>query len=426
MAFRLRLPWSFGGSDGPSGSQPRAAVQESGGGVIITSPDELDDYIRGGEGTASGERVTTQTSLRVGAVYACNRVIAGAVATMPLHLKRRIDDRTRKDESDSDLGRLLRRRPNKWQKPAQFKRMLQSQVNLRGNGYALKVKVGGRLVALVPLNPDQMTVEQRDDLSIRYSYARRNGTRAEFSQDQIFHLFGLTLNGFTGVTALTYARETIGESLAMARHGANTFRNGAQVGGVLSTEKTLGKTGRANIREGLDEFRSQGEHAGKSLILEDGLSYSQMALSAVDAQWIEGRKFTRTEIAMFFGVPPHMIGDTEKSTSWGTGIEQQSLGFVAYTLEDHLTMWEEAITADLNDDPEIYTRFNRSALVRGDLKTRTAAYAQQAQWGIRSPNEIRALEDENPREGGDVYYDPPNTVGGQDKEDTDDEPEKTA
>ena len=139
-------------------------------------------------------------------------------------------------------------------------------------------------------------------------------------------------------------------------------------------------------------------------------------MTAEDAQWIESRKFSRTDIAMFFGVPPHMIGDTEKSTSWGSGIEQQSIGFVTYTLEDHLTTWEETANRDLITDSSIYARFNRRALVRGDIKTRTEHYVKMLQWGVYSPNEVRAREDENPRADGDVYYDPPNTAGQTDKQ----------
>ena len=145
-------------------------------------------------------------------------------------------------------------------------------------------------------------------------------------------------------------------------------------------------------------------------------------MTAEDAQWIEGRKFSRTDIAMFFGVPPHMIGDTEKSTSWGSGIEQQSIGFVTYTLEDHLTTWEETINRDLIPEENVYSRFNRKALVRGDIKTRQGFYVSMLQWGVLSPNEVRKLEDENPRDGGDVYYDPPNTAGGQGESNDDQKP----
>ncbi|WP_367944098.1 phage portal protein [Aquamicrobium sp.] len=231
-------------------------------------------------------------------------------------------------------------------------------------------------------------------------------------QDEVFHLVGLTLDGVHGVSAIAYARETIGLSLAMEDHGATTFRNGARVSGVLKHPNKLGPEAVAHLKAGLEEFRSGGEQEGKNLILEEGMDYARIAMTAEDAQWIESRKFSRTDIAMFFGVPPHMIGDTEKSTSWGTGIEQQSIGFVAYTLEDHLTMWEEAINRDLiGADDMLYARFNRAALVKGDIKARWEAYVKGLQWGVYSPNEIRALEDQNPREGGDIFYPPPNTAG---------------
>src|SRR5690606_30740747 len=134
------------------------------------------------------------------------------------------------------------------------------------------------------------------------------------------------------------------------------------------------------------------------------------------------RKFSRTDIAMFLGVPPHMIGDTEKNTSWGTGIESQTQGFITFSAEDDLTLWEETINRDLiGDDTEVYARFNRAALVRGDIKARWEAYVKALQWGVASPNEIRALEDLNPRDGGDVFYDPPNTAGGDKPEKDDDD-----
>ncbi|MFC4623839.1 phage portal protein, partial [Daeguia caeni] len=196
--------------------------------------------------------------------------------------------------------------------------------------------------------------------------------------------------------------------------------NGARVSGVLKHPNKLGPEAVANLRAGLEEFRSGGEQEGKNLILEEGMDYARIAMTAEDAQWLEARKFSRTDIAMFFGVPPHMIGDTEKSTSWGTGIEQQSIGFVAWTLEDHLTMWEEAINRDLiGAEDDLYARFNRAALVKGDIKARWEAYVKGLQWGVYSPNEIRTLEDQNPRDGGDIFYPPPNTAGAPITDDSD-------
>ncbi|WP_416193667.1 phage portal protein [Nitrobacter sp. TKz-YC01] len=416
MAF-----WSnwFGGAKPPTAS-PRASFQDAGGGLVITTAQQLEEALRAGNVTASGTTVTPNSAMRVAAVYACVRIISGAVATLPLHIKRRVDERTREDASDRPIWSVLRRKPNRWQMPSQFRRMLQAHLLLRGNAYAMIVRSRGLVQELIPLHPDRVEVKQTDDLALEYLYTRHDGRDIKLAQNEVFHLVGLTLDGVHGVSAISYARETIGLSLAMEDHGATTFRNGARVSGVLRHPNKLGPEAVANLKAGLEEFRSGGEQEGKNLILEEGMDYARIAMTAEDAQWLEGRKFSRTDIAMFFGVPPHMIGDTEKSTSWGTGIEQQSIGFVAYTLEDHLTMWEEAINRDLiGTDDQLYARFNRAALVKGDIKARWEAYVKGLQWGVYSPNEIRALEDQNPRDGGDIFYPPPNTAGVPENEERD-------
>lgn len=392
------------------GSRPRAAAQSSSGGVLITSSDELDRYLRAGAASRAGAAVTPDTAMQVAAVYACVRIIAGAVATLPLHIKRRLDDRSRADASDTPLWQLLRRRPNRWQQPAQFRRMLQAHVLLRGNGYCLIVRSRGEVTELLPLNPERVKLRQLADLSLSYDYRRPDGGSTTYSQREILHLYLLTLDGISGVTPLTFARETVGLALAMEDHGAQAFKHGLRVGGVVRHPNKLSPAARDNLRGSLDEYRSGGAREGNWLILEEGMEPATLKLTAADMEWLGSRKFSRSEIAMFFGVPPHMIGDTEKSTSWGSGIEQQSIGFVAYTLEDHLTMWEEAITGQLAQG-DLYARFNRAALVKGDVKARWDAYVKALQWGVLSPNEVRALEDENPRDGGDVYYPPPNTAG---------------
>ncbi|QYX58113.1 phage portal protein [Roseovarius sp. SCSIO 43702] len=415
MSFWSRL---FAGKS-PAAASPRASVQDAASGLAITTASELDAALRAGALSASGASVTPDSAMRVAAVYACVRIISGAVATLPLHIKRRVDARTREDASDAPIWQLLRRRPNRWQTPSQFRRMMQAHLLLRGNGYAMIVRSRGEVRALIPLHPDRVAVTQGDDLALAYVYTRADGRLVSLGQAEVLHLVGLTLDGVHGVSAIAYARETIGLALAMEDHGATTFRNGARVSGVLKHPQKLGPEAVANLKAGLEAFRAGGEQDGKNLILEEGMEYDRIAMTAEDAQWIESRKFSRTDIAMFFGVPPHMIGDTEKSTSWGTGIEQQSIGFVAYTLEDHLTMWEEAIDRDLiGADDTLYARFNRAALVKGDIKARWEAYVKGLQWGVYSPNEIRALEDQNPRDGGDVYYPPPNmTANAEEVED---------
>ncbi|TPM92937.1 phage portal protein [Mesorhizobium sp. B2-1-3A] len=413
MAF-----WSgwFGKEAAVAMAEPRAAVQSVDGGLTITTSDQLEEALRTGSVSASGVRVTADTAMRAAVVYACVRLRASVVANMPLDVKRRIDERTRENASDHWLWNLLRRKPNRWQTPSQFKRMLQTHLLLRGKAYALIVWSNGKALELIPLHPDRVECKQANDLSLSYVYTRKDGRKLTLQQKEVMHLVGLTLDGVNGVSVLTYARESIGLSLTMENHGATIFKNGARVSVVLKHPAKLGKEGLDFLKTSLDDYRAGGESEGKALILEEGMSTERLAMTSEDAEWIDSRKFSRTDLAMFFGVPPHMIGDTEKSTSFGTGLEQQTQGFVTFSAEDDLTTWEETIGRDLIPaaEPDLYARFNRNALVRSDLKTRQAYYVSMLQWGVYSPNEVRALEDENPREGGDIYYPPPNTAGNAD------------
>lgn len=409
--------------------EPRAAVQQAGGGIAIETAQQIEEVLRTGSLTNSGVSVSPEKAMRVAAVYACVRIRSGVVANMPLHIKRRVDERTRQDASDHPLWKIFRRRPNRWQTPSQFKRMLTAHLLLRGNAYAMIVRTGDDVKELIPLHPDRVECKQRDDLALEYTYTRKDGRRVTLQQSEMFHLVGLTLDGVHGVSVITYARETIGLSLVMEEHGATLFKNGARVSIALKHPNKLGKEGLEFLRASLDAYRSGGESEGKALILEEGMSAEHISMTSEDAQWLDSRKFSRSDIAMFFGVPPHMIGDTEKSTSWGTGIDSQTQGFVTFSAEDDLTTWEETINRDLvpANDNDVYARFNRAALVKGDIKVRWEAHVKALQWGVMSPNEVRALEDLNPRDGGDIYYPPPNTAGKSEaKEDDRDEPAQAA
>lgn len=389
-------------------SLPQAATQAGDGGRLITSSSELDEYLRSGGESASGMPVTPDTSMRVAAVFACIRIIAGAVATMPLQLKRRVDDKTREDAADHPLNLVLTRRPNAWMTPSGFRRMLQAHVLLRGSAFALIVRNARReVVSLLPLHPDRVRPEQLDDLSVVYHYSRPKGGQVTIPQRDMLHLVGLTLDGINGVSVIGYARETIGLSLAMGRHANSMFRNGAHPGSVLTAKGALGPEGIENLKTSLEIYRGA-DNSGKALILEEDMKFDRIGMSAVDAQFVETIGATRSDIAMFFGVPPHMLGDTEKSTSWGSGIEQQSIGFVAYTLEDWLTGWEQTIGRDLiaDNEPDLFARFNRAGLIRGDIKTRAEAYMKFRQMRVLSANDVRALEDWNPIDGGDEYDNP--------------------
>lgn len=394
--------------------QPKAMGNTISVGQTLDTSQDIAEYLRSGPDVASGATVTPMTSMRVAAVNRCVTLISGAVATLPLHLiERQGEYRNEVDPSDP-LSQLLRRKPNRWQSPSQFRRMLQAHVLLRGNAYAMKVKSRGRVTELVPLLPNRVQPKQLADGSIAYRYQKKDGGSIVLPQSEVFHLRGLSLDGVVGLSVLEAAAESVGLAIQTEKHGATLFKNGATPGAVLEHPGTIGEDGQKALLASLEAFRGA-ENANKTLILEEGMAWKPMTMTSADAQFIENRKFTRSEIAMFFGVPPHMLGDTEKSTSWGTGIEQQSIGFVTYTLQDWLTEWEEAINRDLITEPNVTAKFNVNGLVRGDIKTRWDAYVKALQWGVFSPDEVRSLEDMNPRDDGQGgrYYEPPNTAGGQ-------------
>lgn len=404
MGFR---DW-WGGSKEPPAAQPRRDPAFVGPAFSAhAQTGALADYLAGQ--SVGAANVSADDAMKISAVWRCVSLISGNVATLPLDLKRRIGG-TRVDAEDHALWPILRRKPNRWQTPAEFRRMLQMSVLLRGNGYAYKVTSGSKVLELIPLNADNVEVKQERDLSLKYTVTLPSGQRTILKQDQMLHLRGMTFDGITGLPVITYAREAMGLAVSTEKHAGSLFRNGTRTGGVLSHPGKLDDDGVVALRESLEYYREGGALEGRDLILEEGMEYERLAMTSVDAQFIQTRVQSLAEIAMYFGVPLHMVGLNDKSSSWGTGIEQMGIGFVTYTMQDWLTMWEQAIGRDLigDDEPDLYARFNNAALLKGDTKSRYEAYALGRQWGWMSANDVLALEDQNPIEGGDIYLQPMN------------------
>ncbi|MCG8672993.1 MAG: phage portal protein, partial [Pseudomonadales bacterium] len=393
--------------------EPRDAghlVVRNDAGRLITVQ-ELDDYLQGVSDMGLDERVTPNQAMTVTAVQTCVRLIGGGVSNTPIKVMREIDEKTREEAKGSEIWNLLRRRPNPYMRPRQFFRMSCAHVMLRGNFYALKVKgANGHVRQLIPLDPDQCRAEKLITGQVVYKYVRKSdGKTFVYNRDQILHLYLLTLDGVTGVTPIHYASMTIAGARDMERHGQKVFKNGARVSGLLSTEKRLGKEGRQNLREAMDEYRAGGEHEGGELVLEDGVTYERMAMTSQDAQWIEARKLGKADIYEIYGIPLHMTALADKQSNWGTGVEQHNKQFMQWVLEDYYGMWEEAINTDIiGPDAKLEAMFDRSSLLRGDMKAQSQRDQTDLQWGINSPNEIRQRRGENPRPGGDIYYPPPN------------------
>jgi HK97 family phage portal protein len=382
--------------------------------LTAMTPEQVRDFLRigGSMETASGAVVNDNSAMRVAAAWRCVNIISGTVGSLPLDLIKRESEKVRRPAVGHPLRRVLTVKPNVWQTPSEFRRMMQTHLLLRGNAYALKVRAGRDIVGLIPIIPDRVLVEQQPDLSLRYQVTRQNGSRVTYQQSEILHLRGMTLDGVKGLSVISHMRESLGLALQGELASAKLMKNGQFVTGVLAHPSKLSPEAYARLKASIAE-NSGSENAGSTRILEEGMKLESTGMNATDMQFLEQRDFQRYDIAMFFGVPPHMIGATEKATSWGSGIEQQGIGFVTYTLNDWLVTWQEALKRDAIDEAEwdsIDVRFFPQALLKGDSKAQWDAFVRGRQWGIYNANDVRALLDMNPRTdpGGDEYAVPPN------------------
>jgi len=371
---------------------------------VLSTPEQLSGAFSG-SATTSGASVTPSTAMRVAAVYRCVDLRATALACLPLHvIAEQAGGGVGKKVPDHALAKLFRR-PNRRHTGFEFRRLLAAHVLLRGNAYALKVRSMGRVVSLIPMHPDRVGVEELPDQALKYTYTRTNGVQVTFTEEDVFHLRDLSTDGIVGLSRIAMMREAVGVAMQAEKFGARMFQNGIGAGGAVKHPKTLSDPAYNRLKADM-EARSGADQAHKWMILEEGMEVVKLGLTSEDMQFIESRKFQRSEIAMFFGVPPHLIGDVEKTTSWGTGIEQQNLGFLQYTLGGDIAMWEQRIDLDLipaNDN--VYVKLNVAGFLRAASKDR-AEYLSRAlgaggQQAWMTPNEARALEDLPPIEGGD-------------------------
>lgn len=392
-----------------------------------TNPDwgTLERYLAwafGGGASASGIIVNPQTAMQSAAVYACIQVLAQSIGMLPLNVYASAGD-SKTTAKDHPLWPILHDQPNDYQTSVEFFEMMIMALCLRGNAYAYVNRTrSGRVIELLPLHPDMVRTEMGVDFTLKYHITMPDGSFKEFGVGEIFHVRGLTLNGWLGISPIAYARESIGLALATEKFGGQLFRNGAKMGGVLEHPGKIGEEAYKRLKNSFDEAHS-GENAHKTAILEEGMKWSKVSMTADDSQFLDTRKYQRSEIASIFRVPPHMIGDLERATF--SNIEQQSLEFVNYTLMPWLTRIEKAIKRDLIDPKErssISVKFNVAALLRGDAAARSAYMHAGILDGWLTRNEARRMESDigiilNPLDGLDVPLMPLNMADGSDDPD---------
>ena len=365
-----------------------------------------------GASTGAGVSVSEESSLRYSAVFACVRVLSETVAQLPLHVYQRLPQ-GKERASNYPLYRLLHDEPNPLMTSFEFREALQGHLALWGNAYCeIEYNGAGRVVALWPLRPDMMQEVRRNaDDTLSYLYQLPDGKQVLLPGWQVWHIRGLSPDGITGYSPIGLARQAIGLGLAAEEFGARFFGNDARPGGVLQHPGVLGDDAAQRLARSWESRHGGLARSHRVAILEEGMTYQQIGVPPEDAQFLETRKFQRSEIAGLFRVPPHLIGDLERATF--SNIEHQSIQFVEYTMMPWLVRWEQAINLRLippKEQKKYYAEFLVDGLKRGDLGSRYTAYAVARQNGWMSANDIRELENMNPVDGGDVYLVPLNMV----------------
>lgn len=357
-----------------------------------------------GQRSSSGTMVTPERSLQVSAVMGCVKVLSETMASLPVMMYERGADGSKKKRQDLPLYNLLHRVPNSWQTSFEYWEWVMACMCLRGNAYSFKPFSGrGVTGELVPIHPDRVRVEVTD--SGRIMYIVRDGLAGRedrYGQEEIFHIRGLSLDGLIGVSPIQYARNTIGLASDAEEYGAGLFGNRAQPGGILKSPTALNETQKQALRE---SWSVQSQRGHGTAVLTNGMEWQQLGLTNEDAQFLETRKYQRSEIASIYRVPPHLIADLERATF--SNIEHQDIGFAKHTIRPWCVRIEQAIWRDLIGDERYYVEFLIDGLMRGDIASRYSAYQiAVAQGGWLSRNEVRALENMDPVDGLDTYLEP--------------------
>ena len=364
-------------------------------------------------GSTSGKSVTERSSMQMTAVYACVRILSEAIAGLPVHLYRYKEDGGKEQAVDNNLYRLLHDEPNPEMTSFVFRETLMTHLLLWGNAYAQIIRNGkGEVIALYPLMPNKMSVDRDEKGQLYYTYSRANeeaatmtGNTVILKPSDVLHIPGLGFDGLVGYSPIAMAKNAIGMAIACEEFGAKFFANGAAPSGVLEHPGTIKDP--AKVRDSWNSTFGGSANSGKVAVLEEGMKYTPISISPEQAQFLETRKFQINEIARIFRVPPHMVGDLEKSSF--SNIEQQSLEFVKYTLEPWVVRWEQALSRALlsiTEKPTYFFKFNLEGLLRGDYQSRMNGYAIARQNGWMSANDIRELENQDripAEEGGDLY-----------------------
>lgn len=350
-------------------------------------------------GSSAGKNVNERSAMQMTAVYACVRILSEAIAGLPLHMYRYKDEGGKEKATGHTLYHLLHDEPNPEMTSFVFRETLMTHLLLWGNAYAQIIRNGkGEVIALYPLMPNRMEVNRDSNGMLYYVYQKTSddaptleGSSVILSPSEVLHVPGLGFDGLVGYSPIAMAKNAIGLSMAAEEYGAKFYANGAAPSGVLEHPGVLKDP--AKVRDSWNAAFGGSSNSHKVAVLEEGLKYTPISISPNEAQFLETRKFQIDEIARIFRVPPHMVGDLEKSSF--SNIEQQSLEFVKYTLDPWVVRWEQSLSRALLSETEkknYFFKFNLEGLLRGDYQSRMQGYSIGIQNGFMCPNDVRELE----------------------------------
>jgi HK97 family phage portal protein len=350
--------------------------------------------------TLSGKSVNERTAMQTTTVYACVRILAETIASLPLHTYK-YTERGKEKAINHELYYLLHDEPNPEMTSFVFRETLMSHLLLWGNAFAQIIRDGNnRILALYPLLPDKMTVIRNDNDEIYYVY-NKDGILYKLGYDEVLHIPGLAFDGLVGYSPIAVAKNAVGMALATEEYGSKFFANDARPSVVLQHPGILKSP--SKVRESWNSIYQGSGNSSKVAVLEEGMDIKTLSIPPEAAQFLETRKFQVEEICRMFRVPPHLVASLDRATF--SNIENQSIEFVVYTLDSWLVRWEMAIKKALftkEEKKKYFVKFNTSALMRGDYASRMSGYATGIQNGFLSPNDVRTLENLNTVENGDT------------------------
>lgn len=354
-----------------------------------------------GSSNWAGKSVTAGSALRLSTVWACVRLLSETIATLPIGFYERKADGSRVAATSHGLYRLLHSQPNADMTAVQFWEVVVASMLLWGNAYVEKIMSGRRVVALDFLLPERMTARRLPDGAREYRYRDLDGTVRVIDEDNMMHIPAFSLDGVNGLSPVQFGANVMGAAMATDETSAGMFKNAMKSPGLITMDAVLKEGQRDQVRNHVKDVQS----AGGYMVLEKGSTFQQLNMNPQDAELLASRGFNVEELCRWFRVPPFMVGHSEKSTSWGTGIEQQMIGFLTFSLRPWLTRIEQSIRKNLLTPAEqtrYFAEFALEGLLRADSAARAAFYSSAGQNGWMSRNEMRRLENLPPVEGGDM------------------------